>query len=208
MVDPLTALMYAVQVMNFLKTLIEKTIREREDSVVETCPVSRVEPSSDEDGHQSSSQSYVQEGKEDANKGNEEEKVFVVDEPAIESPHNSSPDETTTGSGSQSFLSSIENIILGGNRSLVDNCPCEVTSQVSSLMNGVQDGGHTSVGGEAQTNTSKSKTDQSSSSNMKKGCKKTSEQLIVHSVRAAEKTRKTRIMGRMNSRKELVEAWR
>ncbi|PKI38510.1 hypothetical protein CRG98_041075 [Punica granatum] len=32
MADPLTALMYAVQVMNFLRTLIEKTLREREDS--------------------------------------------------------------------------------------------------------------------------------------------------------------------------------
>lgn len=208
MVDPLTALMYAVQVMNFLKTLIEKTLREREDSVVETCPVSRVKPSSDEDGHQSSSQPYVQENKEDANKGNEEEKVFVLDEPALESPRNSSPDETTTGSGSQSFLSSIENIILGGNRSLVDKCPCEVASQVSSLTNGVQDSGLTDEDGEAQTNTSKSKTGQSSSSNMKKGCKKTSEKLIVHSLRAAEKTRKTRVLGRMNSRKELVEAWR
>ncbi|KAI3723223.1 hypothetical protein L2E82_34666 [Cichorium intybus] len=34
MADPLTALMYAVQVMNFLKTLVTKTLREREDSVV------------------------------------------------------------------------------------------------------------------------------------------------------------------------------
>ncbi|KAI3791521.1 hypothetical protein L2E82_05307 [Cichorium intybus] len=35
MVDPLTALMYAVQVMNFLKTLITKTLREREGPVTE-----------------------------------------------------------------------------------------------------------------------------------------------------------------------------
>lgn len=34
MVDPLTALMYAVQVMNFLKTLIEKTLRDRCDRLV------------------------------------------------------------------------------------------------------------------------------------------------------------------------------
>lgn len=33
MADPLTALIHAVQVMNFLKTLILKTIREREESV-------------------------------------------------------------------------------------------------------------------------------------------------------------------------------
>ncbi|KAL4591728.1 hypothetical protein LXL04_004699 [Taraxacum kok-saghyz] len=35
MIDPLTALMYAVQVMNFLKTLINKTLREREALVTE-----------------------------------------------------------------------------------------------------------------------------------------------------------------------------
>ena len=34
--DPLTALMHAVQVMNFLKRLIEKTLREREDSILDS----------------------------------------------------------------------------------------------------------------------------------------------------------------------------
>ncbi|KAL8253155.1 hypothetical protein R6Q59_036848 [Mikania micrantha] len=41
MADPLTALMYAVQVMNFLKTLIVKTLREREDVILEAGPASR-----------------------------------------------------------------------------------------------------------------------------------------------------------------------
>lgn len=35
MADPLTALIHAVQVMNFLKTLIMKTLREREDTATE-----------------------------------------------------------------------------------------------------------------------------------------------------------------------------
>ncbi|KFK23138.1 hypothetical protein AALP_AAs65178U000700 [Arabis alpina] len=56
--DPLTALMYAVQVMNFLKTLIEKTLRERQDSVVELPHVFPLEPS-DESGNQSPSQSLA-----------------------------------------------------------------------------------------------------------------------------------------------------
>ncbi|CAD5332370.1 Rho GTPase-activating protein 1 [Arabidopsis thaliana] len=56
--DPLTALMYAVQVMNFLKTLIEKTLRERQDSVVEQAHAFPLEPS-DESGHQSPSQSLA-----------------------------------------------------------------------------------------------------------------------------------------------------
>lgn len=35
MADPLTALIHAVQVMNFLKTLIIKTLREREESAAQ-----------------------------------------------------------------------------------------------------------------------------------------------------------------------------
>ncbi|KAI6685330.1 hypothetical protein NL676_031243 [Syzygium grande] len=52
MADPLTALMYAVQVMNFLKTLIARMLREREDSILESAPTSHTEPP-DDNGHQS-----------------------------------------------------------------------------------------------------------------------------------------------------------
>lgn len=54
MADPLSALMYAVQVMNFLKTLVEKTLRERDDSFTEPVPMVDMEPS-DDDGKDSSS---------------------------------------------------------------------------------------------------------------------------------------------------------
>ncbi|KAJ0968776.1 hypothetical protein J5N97_021653 [Dioscorea zingiberensis] len=37
MADPLTALLHAVQVMNFLKTLVIKTLREREHTVFDSC---------------------------------------------------------------------------------------------------------------------------------------------------------------------------
>ena len=36
MADPLTALMHAVQVMNFLKTLVERTLKDREDSLLDS----------------------------------------------------------------------------------------------------------------------------------------------------------------------------
>ncbi|KAL9228590.1 hypothetical protein vseg_004150 [Gypsophila vaccaria] len=55
MSDPLTALMYAVQVMNFLKTLIAKRLQDREDSRIEPPPESCAGPS-DKSGHQSPSQ--------------------------------------------------------------------------------------------------------------------------------------------------------
>ncbi|XP_047983934.1 rho GTPase-activating protein 5-like [Salvia hispanica] len=57
MTDPLTALIYAVQVIKFLKTLIEKTLREREDSIVEPSCVPHTEYS-DDNGNQISSTRY------------------------------------------------------------------------------------------------------------------------------------------------------
>ncbi|XP_044948089.1 rho GTPase-activating protein 4-like [Hordeum vulgare subsp. vulgare] len=50
MADPLTALMYAVQVMNFLKMLIEKTLKDREESNLDDVSLSQKDPS-DENGH-------------------------------------------------------------------------------------------------------------------------------------------------------------
>ncbi|KAE9600735.1 hypothetical protein Lal_00045777 [Lupinus albus] len=44
MADPFTALVYAVQVMNFLRTLIARTLQERKDSVVESSPTCYLEP--------------------------------------------------------------------------------------------------------------------------------------------------------------------
>ncbi|PQQ19074.1 rho GTPase-activating protein 5-like [Prunus yedoensis var. nudiflora] len=207
MVDPLTALMYAVQVMNFLKTLIVKTLREREESMVETAPAPRLEPA-DEDGHQSTFQPYLKEAKKEANKENEEENIFVGEEPDLESPAHYAQDDSTTGTGSQTFLSSIKNIIPGGNWFLADNCPCEVVSQVNSLTNGLQEDGSTGPGREAQPNIWKSKTGQSSGSNLKKGSKKVNEQLMIQTAGPADKSKRPGILSRINSRTELAEGWR
>ncbi|KAL1544062.1 Rho GTPase-activating protein 1 [Salvia divinorum] len=75
--DPLTALIYAVQVIEFLKTLIEKTLREREDSIGETSCVPHTE-SSDDNGNQSSSTRY-----HDSRAESNEETVqdFVAEDP-------------------------------------------------------------------------------------------------------------------------------
>ncbi|CAM6090090.1 unnamed protein product [Calypogeia fissa] len=51
MADPLTALMHAVQVMNFLKTLILRTLRDREDVVLDARPASAGPGAPDTDGH-------------------------------------------------------------------------------------------------------------------------------------------------------------
>ncbi|MBA0719746.1 hypothetical protein Golax_007398 [Gossypium laxum] len=81
MADPLNALMYAVQVMNFLKTLIVRTLREREDSVVEPAAAVHLEPF-DDNGDQSPSISCIQ----DTVKDNEEKELsFIAEEPLSES---------------------------------------------------------------------------------------------------------------------------
>ncbi|XP_021289802.1 rho GTPase-activating protein 5-like [Herrania umbratica] len=198
MSDPLTALMYAVQVMNFLKTLIIRTLKEREDSMVDSTPVSRLEPS-DKNGRQSSSQLHKDVNEEVKNES-EGEKVFVAQEPAMESPTHSAEENLTAESNSESFLTSIENIC-AGNRSLVDNCPCTVVSQVNSLANGLEEGGLRSTSG-------KSRTGQSSVSSLKKGSKKVNEWSICQVAGPVEKSKGTKIVGRINSRAELFEAWR
>ncbi|XVE96407.1 hypothetical protein REPUB_Repub02eG0219200 [Reevesia pubescens] len=197
MSDPLTALMYAVQVMNFLKTLIIRTLKEREDSMVDSTPVPRLEPS-DKNGQQSSSQ-LDKDFNEEVKIESEGEKAFVAEEPALESPTHSAEENLTTESSSQSFLISIENIC-AGNRSLVGNCPCTVVSQVNSLANGPQEGGIRSTSGK--------RTGQPSGSSQKKGLKKANERSMGCGAGAVEKCKGTRIVERINSRAELFEAWR
>ncbi|KAK7257618.1 hypothetical protein RIF29_31704 [Crotalaria pallida] len=79
MADPLTALMYAVQVMNFLKTLILRTLRQRKDSVVEPSPVFRLEPSDDSEDQSDIFYSFQQDA---ATENEEAGENFVSDEKA------------------------------------------------------------------------------------------------------------------------------
>ncbi|XP_038905025.1 rho GTPase-activating protein 5-like [Benincasa hispida] len=207
MADPLTALMYAVKVMNFLKTLIEKTLKDREDSVVDSPPVLHINPS-DEDGHQSASQLYQDEQNEVENDKAEDEQVFVTEEPASESPLHPSEDNCIAKTGSQNLLSSIENIIPGGSQSLANNCPCEIVSEINSLINEEQESGLASQVRTAQS-CRKNNLDRSNSLNLKKGTKKVNESVKVHTTGAAQRPgKKNGIVGRLNSRTELAEAWR
>ncbi|KAL3655234.1 Rho GTPase-activating protein 1 [Castilleja foliolosa] len=93
MSDPLTALMYAVQVMNFLKTLIIKTLKQREDSLGETCPTTQLEPSDEVHQNQSISEPTSPEEVEDQQSNHAEKK---------------------TGDETQGLLSSIKNILRDG----------------------------------------------------------------------------------------------
>ncbi|KAI8014950.1 Rho GTPase-activating protein 1 [Camellia lanceoleosa] len=190
MADPLTALMYAVQVMNFLKTLTVKTMRERADSVVEQPHTSQTDPS-DENGHHSYPQSLFNEVDDD----NEEVQVFFTKEPSSESSAHRVDGDSTT-----------ESETYGGKGHSVDNCPQEFTND--TLTNVLQEGGSSSPNGGAQLNTRKKKTGQSSNSNIKRGPKKVNERVMVHVAMPMEKSRGTAIASRLNSRTDRVEAWR
>ncbi|CAA3018251.1 rho GTPase-activating 5-like [Olea europaea subsp. europaea] len=140
MSDPLTALMYAVQVMNFLRTLIEKTLREREDSVVDVTRVKQIEPA-DEDGHHGTGEPMARKAIEVS----ENDQVNVTNEPLLNDAEDSSqPEFNSTSNETPCFLSSIENIIPDGKEHIAVTCPINITNHVDSTNDRVGDG-NTSV---------------------------------------------------------------
>ncbi|KAK2985990.1 hypothetical protein RJ640_026462 [Escallonia rubra] len=202
MADPLTALMYAVQVMNFLKTLIVRTLREREDCFVEQGPASHVEPS-DENGHQSSSQPAT----EEADEADEEEHIFLAKEPNSEGPAH--PCQGDSKNGTLSFLTSIENIIPASKRHQVESSSTEVLIQVDTVADGLEEGDTNGTNERVQLfNTRKSKNGQSSDTNIRKGSKRANERPTVRVAGHVEKSKGTSLVSRLNSRTERVEAWR
>nr|XP_043635802.1 rho GTPase-activating protein 5-like [Erigeron canadensis] len=99
MADPLTALMYAVQVMNFLRTLIVKTLREREDVIVEAGPASRFDHFEEDNGPHCSFRGTVDETNE-MNTG--EDQDFSIKEPTLESHEDTPQDESASERQSES----------------------------------------------------------------------------------------------------------
>lgn len=207
MSDPLTALMYAVQVMNFLKTLIIKTLKERQDSSVETISASCPEPS-DGNGHESSSQLYIHEKNEDDVEDDEQGNSFVAKDPALKSPLHPTQNNSNTEQESKNFLASIENILRTGNQSLADNCPCQVVSQVNALINGLQETSFRSPNSGGHTYSCKIRSCQSTDSSVKNGSKKSNDWRIGSTTESTEKRKGAALVGRINSRAELFEAWR
>lgn len=201
MADPLTALMHAVQVMNFLKTLIVLTLREREDSILEQALLTQTDPSDHNEHHR---HSFLQPIFEEPNEVNEEEHLFITHEPFLESPlcPNIIDDESKIENEVDSFLTSIENIIPGGKGHLVPN-------QVEIMINRLEEGGSSCPSQGAQQNPQKKKIGHSSSSSLKKGPKRVDDRLVAaQAVRKTERNKGSTIVSRLNSRTERVEAWR
>ncbi|KAK7402057.1 hypothetical protein VNO78_14019 [Psophocarpus tetragonolobus] len=105
MADPISALMYAVQVMNFLKTLILRTLRERKDSVVESYPRFHLE-SCDDNGNHELLES-VQQDNPDENE--EAQQNFVLEKTVLEC--SQSLQNNSTGGESETLTNSSENLV-------------------------------------------------------------------------------------------------
>ncbi|XAR64703.1 hypothetical protein NMG60_11008488 [Bertholletia excelsa] len=179
MADPLTALVHAVQVMNFLKTLIVRTLKEREDSMAELASPSQTEPSNGNrrpGTPQPSTQVVVE--------VEEHDPVFLARQPSFGShPHHIDHDLKSENEG-HGFLTSVENFMKGNSVDTLDE------------------------GGSSSSNTPKKKMGQPSNLNLKRGCKKVNEWQVAEVVSPLEKSRGMSIVSRLNSRTERVEAWR
>ncbi|KAI4310557.1 hypothetical protein MLD38_035527 [Melastoma candidum] len=182
--DPLTALMYAVQVMNFLWTLIMRTLRGRGDSVnVSLPPSSSLDPSDDIEPQSTSFRLLPQEARDEA--GNEEPRVIQkypsdevsgeVTPEAAESPnpHIHKKNEPSSGLGARS-------------------CPWEAASQVIATKEACGRG-------DIVTGRQNSRLSRQSS--------KASAKRVAASSAEKGKGGST-ILSRMSARAEVVEAWR
>ncbi|KAJ6897227.1 hypothetical protein NC651_023177 [Populus alba x Populus x berolinensis] len=193
MADPLTALMYAVQVMNFLKTLILRTLREREDSVLDSSPSSRLEPF-DENGHASPSLSYA-EGRENENVTIEQ--AFMAEEPVVESSYNSGQNNFIADEEDLSYVTSVDKLIANGDHS------CGTATEVDL----VNDTYSRRVKAGVQAGNRKNSAGQSSNSSLRKSPGKFSRQSsVLHLTPPTNKTRG--ISSFIESRSERIEAWR
>ncbi|KAF8641867.1 hypothetical protein HU200_067572 [Digitaria exilis] len=186
MADPLTALMYAVQVMNFLKMLIQKTLKDREESNLEEVSLPQKD-SSDENGHQKPSvtlDSLLEEGSRRPS--------FVNEEPLINSPAHSpedKPNEITVAFTVQTSeaLASREG-----------STSCSQPTLASSAA-------PTDASGVTATDSLQSK---GSRSLNRRRTRKVKGQSGTRATPASEKSRGASIVSRINSKVERIEAWR
>ncbi|KAG1331039.1 Rho GTPase-activating protein 1 [Cocos nucifera] len=200
MADPLTALMHAVQVMNFLKMLILKTLKERQEPTLEDFSVHHLDPS-DENGHHSP-QLHLDCCKEEA-----AEQVFVPEEPGLDSPallpeENTTVDEASDGSQTTHDNAAPEGTAVHSTDELFSETPAHTDGSTTDAE--IAANGSNAV----RANSRRTKTGQSSSFDHKKGTKKAKGNSAIRGTLLAEKSRGASIVSRINSKVERVEAWR
>lgn len=197
MADPLTALMFAVQVMNFLKTLIEKTLRDREDSAVEIDQShSRQEPSDENGDHGASLQITYGEDKE-----NEEDQLRAAKE------LHSCP-ASNLNQDLYSISDRFETVAQDEKENLVTHCPLEDSKHSNLCKDALEDRDNAKSVGRYQSKSRRTKSGQSSDSSAKRTPRKLIVRPMINVEGNAEKEKETSIISRINTQAERVEAWR
>jgi len=188
MADPLTALMYAVQVMNFLKMLVQKTLKDRGESNPEDVLLPQKDPS-DENGHQKPSvtlDSLLEDGSRRPS--------FAKEEPLLNSPAHSTgdkPNETNTTEGVAAQASEVVT-------SVEDSTSCSQPANASPAA--IADASGASATTFLQGKGSRSLN--------RRRARKSKGQSGTRTTPAAEKSRGVSIVSRINSKVERIEAWR
>lgn len=199
MIDPLNALMNAVQVMNFLKTLILRTLREREDSVVEPAAAVHLEPF-DDNGDQSPSISCIQ----DTGKDNEEKELsFIAEEPLSESFRKYSLNIEMIKEEDHSSTPTVKGLVPDADHSDETAAAVEtfMTETDAIVANCLKPG--------TLANTGENNIGQSSNSSLKKEPDKiTGQQSVPQITNLDEKTKGISNLSCVDSKIERAEAWR
>lgn len=186
MADPLTALMYAVQVMNFLRMLILKTLKERQESTSAGAYVANAGPS-DEDGHWRPQLSLYTHRKEAT------KPVHAIREPVLDSEKSAKEEEADGLQNSEVTACHSTNAIFSDNSASGDGSSSGRESAVKSSN-------------ALQANSRSKNMMQLNNHNNQKGRKAKGRSIDLASL-PAEKSRRG-IASLMNSKVELVEAWR
>ncbi|KAF2909568.1 hypothetical protein DAI22_11g035700 [Oryza sativa Japonica Group] len=192
MSDPLTALMYAVQVMNFLKMLIQKTLKGRQESNLEDTSLPHKDPS-DESGHHKPCLTLESLLEEESRRPS-----FVEEEPILNSPAHGTgynPIEVNPVQGktaaSIAQTSEVQTIIEGSSscsRPSLTDPPATADPVCAEAANSLQRKGSRSLNSR-RTRKGKGQSGTSATS-------------------SAEKSKGTSIVSRINSKIERIEAWR
>jgi hypothetical protein len=193
MADPLTALMYAVQVMNFLKMLIQKTLKDREESNLEDVSLPQKDPS-DENGHQKPSVTLDSLPEEESRRPS-----FVNEAPLLNSPAHSSEDKPNefdaTEGATAAFTAQTSEVLASREGSTSCSQPALATPATAT----------SDASSSTATNSLQGKGSQSLN---RRRTRKVKGQSGTRATPAAEKSRGVSIVSRINSKVERIEAWR
>ncbi|PKU66085.1 rho GTPase-activating protein 5 [Dendrobium catenatum] len=184
MADPLTALMYAVQVMNFLKMLILKTLKERQGSVLEDSKTPHPDPH-DENGDQSH---VLQLGVQYEEKTDQ---AFITEDPILDDPILLPEENYSKDAVVESNEEALQELAVKG---ITEASTTDLETAAEILT-------------KVHANSRRTRTGQASNSKQKR-TRKLSRQSTSKSSAQAEKSKATTIVSRINSKSERVEAWR